>query len=71
MEEEEEEEEHPPGLALSLQGEVSSTHWDSGDQEQARGSQAEDQIKICLLKACSDNLAQTLVPMGRREGIPH
>lgn len=45
-------------------------HLNSGAKEQAQSSQAEDQIKISLLKACSDNLAQSLVPMGRREGTP-
>lgn len=40
---------------------------ESGAQGQARGSQAEDQLKAeCLLKTCSDNLAQILVPTGRR-----
>jgi len=42
--EEEEEGGHPPGLALSPKGAVSSAR--TPTQEQARGSQAEDQIRI-------------------------
>lgn len=69
---EEEEGGYPPGLALSLQREVSST---CTRTQELRSRHKAHRLRIrlkseCLLKACSDNLAQSLVLMGRREGTP-
>lgn len=61
---------HSPDLVPWLQGGVSSKCTQIPAQEQARGSGAGNQIKTCLLKASSDNLAQSLECMSSREGNP-